>query len=200
MEKTLKKLSKNNLGICALKQKYDSKIKFDLKKHFNFDSIMNVPTIKKIVLNMGLKDAVTNSNAIKNAQKVLTLIGAQKAIVTKAKKSISAFKVRENMPLGVKVTLRNQKMWYFLEKLIHIGLPRIRDFRGLSWKSFTKFGNYSIGIKENIIFPEINYEVIDKIRGLDICIVTSTNNIEQAYQLFLMLGFPFKKRNIRSKK
>jgi len=200
MEKNQTKLSRNKINICALKTKYDQEIKPALKKHFQFSSIMNVPTITKVVLNMGLKDAVTNSGAIKSAQKVLTLIGMQKAIVTKAKKSISAFKIRGGMPLGVKVTLRNKKMWYFLEKLIHVGLPRVRDFRGLSWKSFSKFGNYSIGIKENIIFPEINYEVIDKIRGLDICIVTSTNKIEEAYQLMLMLGFPFKKRITTGKK
>jgi large subunit ribosomal protein L5 len=153
---------------------------------------MEVPRLMKITLNMGLGSAVSDKKILESAQQELTQISGQKAVLTYAKKSIANFKLREGMPIGCKVTLRKEKMYDFFEKLIKISLPRTRDFRGLSTSSFDGRGNYTLGIKEHIIFPEINFDRIDKIKGLDICIITSAKNNQEAMELFKQFNFPFK--------
>ncbi|WDI79124.1 50S ribosomal protein L5 [Candidatus Purcelliella pentastirinorum] len=164
-----------------------------LMKKFKYTSVMQVPIIKKIVLNMGVGEAVSNKKIIINAIKNLTDITGQKPLVIKAKKSIAQFKIRQGLPIGCKVTLRRKKMWDFLYKLISISIPRIRDFRGFSIKSFDGRGNYNIGIHEQIIFPEIDYDKIDKIRGLDINIITTANQDNEARFLLELFSFPFRK-------
>ena len=153
---------------------------------------MQIPAIKKIVLNMGVGDAIADSKVIKAAVNDMSLIAGQKPVVTKAKKSIATFKLRENQSIGCKVTLRKQRMYEFLDRLVYIALPRVRDFRGLSPKSFDGQGNYSFGIKEQIIFPEISYDKIDKIRGMDIIIVTSAKSDDEARHLLKEFNIPFK--------
>lgn len=175
--------------------KYKKEIINDLQKKLNYSSVMQVPRIEKIVINMGVGDAIKNSKAIDDAVNELTLITGQKAIITNAKHSIASFKLRKGMPIGVKVTLRGQKMWVFLEKLINIALPRVRDFRGLSVKSFDGHGNYALGVKEQIIFPEIDYDKIQKIRGMDVNIVTSAKNNKTAFLLLKSLKLPFMRKN-----
>ncbi len=177
---------------------YKKQIAKDIQKELNYSSIMQVPNLQKIVINMGVGDAIKNSKVIDECIEQLTLITGQKAIVTKAKKSIASFKLREGMSIGAKVTLRGKKMWFFLEKLINITLPRVRDFQGLSPKSYDGFGNYAIGIKEQIIFPEIDYDKIQKIRGMDINIVTTKNDNNSAHVLLTKLGLPFKKQKGKS--
>ncbi|AXN02173.1 LSU ribosomal protein L5p (L11e) [Candidatus Purcelliella pentastirinorum] len=164
-----------------------------LMKKFKYTSVMQVPIIKKIVLNMGVGEAVSNKKIIINAIKNLTDITGQKPLVIKAKKSIAQFKIRQGLPIGCKVTLRRKKMWDFLYKLISISIPRIRDFRGFSIKSFDGRGNYNIGIHEQIIFPEIDYDKIDEIRGLDINIITTANQDNEARFLLELFNFPFRK-------
>ena len=159
---------------------------------FKYKSSMEVPRLKKITLNMGLGDAVNDKKILETSTEELTRISGQKAILTYAKKSIANFKLREKMPIGCKVTLRKEKMYDFFEKLIKISLPRVRDFRGLSQKSFDGRGNYTIGIKEHIIFPEIDFDRIDKIKGLDITITTTAKNDQEALELFKQFNFPFK--------
>lgn len=171
------------------KNKISKKLMIDLK----YNSIMQVPTIKKITLNMGLGDISTNKKILNYAICDLKLISGQSPIVTKAKKSIAGFKIRQGSPVGCKVTLRSKRMWDFFERLIYIAIPRIRDFRGLSPKSFDGHGNYSMGIREQIIFPEINYDKIDKIRGLDITITTNAKNNNEGFVLLSSFNFPFKK-------
>ena len=158
---------------------------------FNYKNIHQIPKIKKIVLNMGIGDAKDDSKILDKAQEELSLITGQKAIKTKARKAIAGFKIREGMPLGVSVTLRNKIMYEFLDRLINIAIPRIRDFRGLNPKSFDQNGNFTMGIKEQIIFPEINYDKIQKIRGLDITICTSANNQSEAIELLRSFNMPF---------
>ena len=165
-----------------------------LKTELNLSSIMQVPYITKVVLNSGLKDAVSNAKIIPEVVNELGLISGQKPVVTKAKHSIASFKVREGFPIGVKVTLRNEKMYHFLYRLLNIALPRVRDFQGLKRSSFDKQANYSLGVKEHIIFPEIDYDKISKIRGFDVTIVTSTTNEAAAYLLLSKMGFPFQKQ------
>jgi len=153
---------------------------------------MEIPEIKKVVINMGVGDATQDAKAIDSAVNDLIAISGQKPVVTKAKKSIAAFKVRAGMPVGCKVTLRGKRMYYFLDKLFNIALPRIRDFRGTSSKSFDGRGNYTLGVRDQLIFPEINYDKVDKLRGMDIVIVTSAKNDEEALELLKLMGMPFR--------
>jgi len=171
---------------------YKENIIPSLMDQFKYKSPMEVPKLKKITLNMGLGSAVNDKKILETGADELTQISGQKAILTYAKKSIANFKLREKMPIGCKVTLRKEKMYDFFEKLIKISLPRVRDFRGLSQKSFDGRGNYTIGIKEHIIFPEINFDRIDKIKGLDITITTTAKNDQEALELFKQFNFPFK--------
>ncbi|MFT5700592.1 MAG: large subunit ribosomal protein L5 [Desulforhopalus sp.] len=177
----------------ALKDIYDNECVPALREEFGYKNVMQIPQIKKIVLNMGLGEAVTNPKIVDGAAEELTRIAGQKAIITKAKKSIATFKLREGMPIGCCVTLRGDKMYDFFSKLVNIALPRVRDFRGLSPKGFDGRGNYSMGVQEQIIFPEIDYDKIDKIKGLNITIVTSANTNEEGLSLLKNLGMPFKK-------
>lgn len=176
-----------------LQEKYQNEISKKMMEKFNYSSVMEVPKVEKIVLNIGLGEAVANPKVIEEAVAELTQIAGQKPVVTKAKKSIANFKLREGMPIGCKVTLRADKMYDFLDKLVSITLPRVRDFRGVSATSFDGRGNYTLGIKEQIIFPEINYDKVNKLRGMDIVIVTSAKTNEEAKYLLQELGMPFKK-------
>ena len=178
--------------MSRLLEEYKKTIIEDLKSKLSVSNIHQVPKISKIVINMGIGDAKDDTKLIDKAQEELSLISGQKAIKTKAKKAIAGFKIRAGMPLGSSVTLRNKKMYEFLDRLVNIAIPRIRDFRGLNPKSFDGNGNYTLGIKEQIIFPEINYDKIDKVRGMDITIVTSSNNNEHAYELLKSFNLPFK--------
>jgi len=175
-----------------LKEKYVNKIVPELKKELGHDNIMQVPKVEKITLNMGVGESITDKKAIEKAQTDLESITGQRPLVTKAKKSIATYKVREGFPIGCKTTLRKSKMYDFLDRLVNIALPRIRDFRGLNRKSFDGNGNYSIGIKEQIIFPEIDYDNIDTIRGLDITITTTAKTDEEALVLLKAFNFPIK--------
>jgi len=170
---------------------YKTKIVSELKKELELENIMEVPRLTKIILSMGIKDAVAEPKSVENAAKELGLIAGQKVLTTLARKSIATFKLRKGMPIGCKVTLRKSRMYDFLERLIMIALPRIRDFRGFSDKSFDGEGNFSLGIKEHIIFPEINYDKIEKIRGFNITVVTSTSNMQHAKALLAKFNVPF---------
>ena len=174
-----------------LKEKYKKEVVPALKEKFGYKSIMEVPKLEKIVINMGVSDVKDNSKALDVAMGDLTLIAGQKPIVTKAKKSVAAFKLREGMNIGCKVTLRNKKMYDFATKLFNVALPRVRDFKGVNPNSFDGRGNYNMGVKEQIIFPEIEYDKIDKVRGMDIVFVTTAKTDEEAYALLEMLGLPF---------
>ncbi|RLK63839.1 50S ribosomal protein L5 [Atopobacter sp. AH10] len=176
-----------------LNQKYKETVVPALVEKFSYSSIMQVPKVEKIVINMGVGDAVSNSKNLEKAVNELTLISGQKPVVTTAKKSIAGFRLREGMPIGTKVTLRGERMYDFLDKLISISLPRVRDFRGVSKKSFDGRGNYTLGVREQLIFPEISYDNVDKVRGMDIVIVTTANTDEEAAELLTQLGMPFKK-------
>ncbi|GAY77896.1 LSU ribosomal protein L5p [Sporolactobacillus inulinus] len=161
---------------------------------FNYTSVMQVPAIKKVVINMGVGEAVHNSKALDSAVEDLTALAGQKPVITRAKKSIAAFKLREGVAIGTKVTLRKDRMFDFLDKLVTVALPRVRDFRGVSKKAFDGRGNYTLGIREQLIFPEIDYDKVDKVRGMDIVIVTSANTDEEAAELLTLLGMPFVKK------
>jgi large subunit ribosomal protein L5 len=174
-----------------LKERYEQEIAPALQKRFGYKSAMEVPRVEKITLNMGVGDAKTDAKALDAAIEELTTIAGQRAQVRRARKSIAAFKLREGMPIGAKVTLRGARMWEFLDRLVSIALPRIRDFRGLNPDSFDGRGNYSLGIREQIIFPEIDYDSIQQVRGLDVAITTSAETDEQARALLLALGLPF---------
>ncbi|MBA2876751.1 50S ribosomal protein L5 [Thermaerobacillus caldiproteolyticus] len=176
-----------------LKEKYLKEVTPALMSKFNYKSVMQVPKIEKIVINMGVGDAVQNPKALDNAVEELALISGQKPVVTRAKKSIAGFRLREGMPIGAKVTLRGERMYEFLDKLISVSLPRVRDFRGVSKKSFDGRGNYTLGIKEQLIFPEIDYDKVNKVRGMDIVIVTTAKTDEEARELLTLLGMPFQK-------
>ena len=178
--------------MARLAEKYESEIRGQLKQKFNLKNIFEVPKLVKIVLNMGVGEAVSDSKVINKAIEDLSLITGQKPVITKAKKSIAGFKLRKGVNIGCKVTLRKKRMFEFLDRLIFIALPRVRDFKGLSKKSFDGNGNYSIGIKEQIIFPEIDYDKVDKIRGMDITITTTTTNQDHAYELLKSFNLPFK--------
>ena len=177
--------------MSRLLEEYKKTISQEMMKKYNYKNIHQIPKLKKIVLNMGIGEAKDDSKILEKAQEELTLIAGQKAIKTKAKKAIAGFKIREGMNLGVSVTLRNKIMYEFLDRLINIAIPRIRDFRGLNPKSFDGSGNYSLGIKEQIIFPEINYDKIDKVRGLDVTICTSATNNDEALDLLKCFNMPF---------
>jgi large subunit ribosomal protein L5 len=176
-----------------LKEKYLKEITPALMKKFNYKSVMQVPKVEKVVVNMGVGDAVQNAKALDNAVEELSLITGQKPLVTRAKKSIAGFRLREGMPIGAKVTLRGERMYEFLDKLISVSLPRVRDFHGVSKKAFDGRGNYTLGIKEQLIFPEIDYDKVSKVRGMDIVIVTTANTDEEARELLTELGMPFQK-------
>lgn len=176
-----------------LKQKYHDDVMPSLMNKFNYESVMETPRVEKIVINMGVGDAVQNSKALDSAVEELALISGQKPMVTKAKKSIAGFRLREGMPIGAKVTLRGERMFEFLQKLVQVSLPRVRDFRGISKKAFDGRGNYTLGVKEQLIFPEINYDNVSKVRGMDIVIVTTSNTDEEARELLAQLGMPFQK-------
>lgn len=176
-----------------LKEKYQSVITSALMSKFNYTSIMQVPKLEKIVLNMGVGDAVQNAKALDVAVEELAAITGQKPVVTKAKKSIAGFRLREGMPIGCKVTLRGERMYEFLDKLVAVSLPRVRDFRGISKKAFDGRGNYTLGVKEQLIFPEIDYDKVSKVRGMDIVIVTTANTDEEARELLVQFGMPFQK-------
>ena len=182
--------------MSRLLEEYNNVIKSNLMSKLNLNNIHKVPKIQKIVINMGIGDAKDDSKLVDKAIDDLTLISGQKAVKTKAKKAISGFKIRAGMPLGAMVTLRNKMMYEFLDRLINIAIPRIRDFRGLNSKSFDGNGNYSMGIKEHIIFPEIDFDKIEKVRGLDITICTSAKNNEDALELLKSFNMPFKNNNI----
>jgi large subunit ribosomal protein L5 len=174
-----------------LKERYDQELRGELKDQLGVSTLMDVPRLQKITLNMGVGDAKTEAKVLENALDQLSTIAGQRAQVRRARKSIASFKLREGMPVGVRVTLRGAHMWEFLDRLISIALPRIRDFRGLSTRSFDGRGNFSLGIREQIIFPEINYDDVDTIRGLDVAITTTAKNDEQAEALLRGLGMPF---------
>ena len=176
-----------------LKEKYDNEIVKTLVEKFDYTSVMEVPKVNKIVLNMGVGDAVSNTRNLENAVNELTLISGQKPVITNAKKSIAAFRLREGMPIGTKVTLRGERMYDFLDKLVSVSLPRVRDFRGVNKNSFDGRGNYTLGVKEQLIFPEISYDDVSKVRGLDIVIVTTANTDEEGKALLSELGMPFQK-------
>ncbi len=176
-----------------LKARYDAEIVPALVKQFNYTTVMQAPRLEKIVINVGVGEATSNEKALEDAVRDLTTISGQKPIITKAKKSIATFKVREGQSIGCKVTLRGTRMYEFLDKLVSISLPRVRDFRGVSKNAFDGHGNYTLGIKEQLIFPEIDYDKVSKIRGMDIVIVTTANTDEEAYALLKEIGMPFKK-------
>ena len=176
-----------------LKEKFIKEVTPALMSKFNYKSIMEVPKIEKIVINMGVGDAVANAKALDNAVEELATITGQKPVVTRAKKSIAGFRLREGMPIGAKVTLRGERMYQFLDKLVSVSLPRVRDFRGVSKKAFDGRGNYTLGIKEQLIFPEIDYDKVSKVRGMDIVIVTTANTDEESRELLTQFGMPFQK-------
>lgn len=178
--------------MSQLKQYYEKNVVPSLIETFKYKNIMQVPKIQKVVLNMGLGEAIHNIKLIDTAAEELQVIAGQKPVVTRAKKSIAAFKLRAGMPIGCCVTLRRLRMYDFYNKLVNIALPRVRDFRGISGKAFDGHGNYSLGIKEHIIFPEIDYDKIDKIKGLNITVVTTANTDEEGKELLKLLGMPFK--------
>lgn len=174
-----------------LLEKYKSEVVKALTEKFSYKNVMQVPKLEKIVINMAVGDAVGNSKALESAMSDLTTIAGQKPVVTRAKKSLAAWKLRAGMPIGCKVTLRGQRMYEFLDKFMNIALPRVRDFRGVNRNSFDGRGNYALGIKEQLIFPEIEYDKIDKIRGMDIIIVTTANTDEEAREFLSLMGMPF---------
>ena len=176
-----------------LKEKYQKEITPALMSKFEYSSVMQVPKLEKIVVNMGVGDAVQNAKALDTAVEELATITGQKPVVTKAKKSIAGFRLREGMAIGCKVTLRGERMYEFLDKLIAVSLPRVRDFRGISKKAFDGRGNYTLGVKEQLIFPEIDYDKVNKVRGMDIVIVTTANTDEEARELLTQFGMPFQK-------
>ncbi|OGO12407.1 MAG: 50S ribosomal protein L5 [Chloroflexi bacterium RBG_19FT_COMBO_50_10] len=179
-----------------LKERYQNEIAPSLKEAIGTDNVMQIPRITKIVVNIGVGEALDNAKALEAAVSDLTLITGQKPIITKAKKSIANFKLREGRQIGVKVTLRGERMWSFLDRLMNIALPRVRDFRGISPNAFDGRGNYTLGLREQLVFPEIEYDKIDKLRGLEVSIITTARNDDESRQLLQMLGMPFRKEGI----
>lgn len=177
--------------MARLKDIYNNSVKPQLLDKFKYKSVMEVPKLEKIVINMGVGEAVQNPKALDSAVEDMTIISGQKPIIRRAKKSIAAYKLRTGMPIGCKVTLRGDRMWEFADRLINVALPRVRDFRGISPNAFDGRGNYTLGIKEQLIFPEIEYDKIDKVRGMDIVFVTSSKTDEEARELLKLLGMPF---------
>ena len=176
-----------------LKEKYTNEVIPALTEKFNYSSVMAVPKVDKIVINMGVGEAVNNAKTLEKAAAELALISGQKPLITKAKKSIAGFRLREGVAIGAKVTLRGERMYEFLDKLVTVSLPRVRDFHGVPTKSFDGRGNYTLGVKEQLIFPEISYDDVDKVRGLDVVIVTTANTDEESHELLAKLGMPFAK-------
>lgn len=177
--------------VSRLKEVYKSEIRSSLQAQFGYSNPMQIPRLDKVVLNMGVGDAVNDSKKVDNALRDMTSIAGQKPVVVRARKSVATFKLREGMPIGVKVTLRRDRMYEFIDRLVNIALPRVRDFRGLSPKSFDGRGNYALGIQEQIIFPEIDYDAVDEFRGMDIVVCTTAHNDEQARALLKNFNFPF---------
>ena len=193
-KKVSKKTGKGNKKaaiVNRLQEKYDGEVRKALQEKYNYSSPMQIPGLNKIVINIGVGDATQDSKRLEEAVAELTQITGQKPVITKAKKSIATFKVREGQEIGCKVTLRGLRMWDFFDKLVSIALPRVRDFRGVSKNAFDGRGNYTLGIKEQLIFPEIDYDKVQKVRGMDIVIVTTAKNDEEAYTLLELLGMPF---------
>ena len=174
-----------------LREKYEQEVKAKLTEKFGYKNVNQLPKIAKVIINMGVGEAVGNSKALESAVSDLTTIAGQKPIVTRAKKSISTWKLRQGMPIGCKVTLRGTRMYQFLDKFMNVALPRVRDFRGVNKNAFDGRGNYSLGLKEQLIFPEIEYDKIDKVRGMNIVIVTTANTDEEARELLKLMGMPF---------
>ncbi len=177
--------------MTRLKEKYTNEVAKAMMEKFGYKNVMEIPKVEKVVLNMGVGEAVGNPKVLDAAVNDMAQIAGQKPVVTRAKKSIAAFKIREGMPIGAKVTLRGERMYQFLDKFINISLPRVRDFRGVSPRSFDGRGNYTMGVKEQLIFPEIDYDKVDKIRGMDIIIVTTAKTDEEARELLRLMGMPF---------
>lgn len=177
--------------MARLKEKYQDSVCKAMMEKFGYKSVMEIPKVEKIIINMGVGEAVGNPKVLDAAVGDMTIIAGQKPVITRAKKSIAAFKLREGMPIGAKVTLRGKRMYQFMDKLINIALPRVRDFRGISPKAFDGRGNYTLGIKEQLIFPEIEYDKVDTIRGMDIVVVTTANTDEEARELLRLMGMPF---------
>jgi len=180
-------------NLSRLKDMYSNEIKDAMTKKFGYKNVMQVPKLEKIVINMGVGEARENAKVLDAAIKDLEIITGQKAVVTRAKKSVANFKLREGMPIGCKVTLRGEKMYEFTDRLVNLALPRVRDFRGVNPNAFDGRGNYALGIKEQLIFPEIEYDKIDKVRGMDVIFVTTANTDEEARELLTLFGMPFKK-------
>jgi large subunit ribosomal protein L5 len=178
--------------VDRLQEKYDKEVRPALTEKFGYKNVMELPKVEKIIINMGVGEAVGNPKALDSAVADLTIIAGQKPILTRAKKSLAAWKLREGMPIGCKVTLRGTRMYQFLDKFMNIALPRVRDFRGVSDKAFDGRGNYAVGLKEQLIFPEIEYDKIDKIRGMNIVIVTTAKTDEEAKELLRLMGMPFR--------
>jgi len=179
--------------LSRLRDKYNDEIKDAMIKKFGYKNVMQIPKLVKVVVNMGVGEAKDNAKVLDSAVKDLTEIAGQKPVVTKAKKSVANFKIREGMPIGCKVTLRGERMYEFTDRLVNLALPRVRDFRGVSADSFDGRGNYALGIKEQIIFPEIEYDKVDKVRGMDIIFVTTAETDEEARELLRLFGMPFRK-------
>lgn len=178
--------------VPRLKEKYQTEVVPALMQEFRYSSVMQVPRLQKVVLNIGMGEAIQNAKALDAATGDLAAITGQKPVITRAKKSVAAFKVRQGMPIGAMVTLRGTLMWSFLDRLMNLALPRLRDFRGVSRRSFDGRGNYSLGLREQIVFPEIEYDKVDKLRGLELAIVTTAPDDEQGYALLKRLGMPFR--------
>lgn len=176
----------------SLKEKYLEEVRPKLMEMFNYKNIYQVPALKKVVINMGVGVAKENTKLLESAAKDLAAISGQKPVITRAKKSVASFKIREGMPIGCKVTLRGERMYHFVDKLINVALPRVRDFRGVSQKSFDGRGNFSLGLKEQLIFPEINYDDVERIQGMDVIIVTTAKTDQEARELLRLLGMPFR--------
>ncbi|SDZ18119.1 50S ribosomal protein L5 [Tindallia californiensis] len=179
--------------MARLKETYLNDVTKSMMETFNYKSVMEVPKLEKIIVNMGIGDAKDNAKSLEAAVGELTMIVGQKPVITRAKKSVSNFKVREGMPVGAKVTLRGKKMYEFADRLLNVALPRVRDFRGVSAKAFDGRGNYSLGIKEQLIFPEIEYDKVEKVRGMDIIFVTTAKTDEESRELLKLMGMPFEK-------
>jgi large subunit ribosomal protein L5 len=178
--------------MSRLKELYNKEMVPQLMKDFNYKNVMEVPKIEKIVINMGLGEAIQNVKILDSAAEELSVISGQKTVITKAKKSIASFKLRQGMPIGCMVTLRKDRMYEFLDRLVNVALPRVRDFKGVSAKGFDGKGNYSLGVKEQLIFPEINYDKVDKIKGMNISIVTTAKSDDEGRALLKLLGMPFR--------
>jgi large subunit ribosomal protein L5 len=174
-----------------MKEKYTAEVAKAMMEKFGYKNVMEIPKVEKIVINMGVGEAVGNPKVLDAAVGDMTAIAGQKPLVTRAKKSIAAFKIRQGMPIGAKVTLRGERMYQFLDKLINVALPRVRDFRGISPKAFDGRGNYTLGVKEQLIFPEMEYDKVDKVRGMDIVVVTTAKTDEEARELLRLMGMPF---------